>query len=240
MDTAPLKRLIDKHITADTLARVAAEHAKGRRLFVGVTNLDRNEMWVFMLSQLAHEDSPDALEIYRHILLAAASPPVVFPPVELFGALFGDGATVSNVLIVGLGGKSKRFPPSIPRGQVWLIHNGRLSSPADAHPVRDSFRPIVNKTVTIAMDANMGSTLVRAFAITRAHDYGFNVAEVPGAVEMGDNALAFDHEEMMALYDAGRALGRRPDAWAHEPPLTPEVSPDVLEGLKTMGPFLVE
>jgi hypothetical protein len=240
MDTAPLKRLIDKYVTAETLARVAAEHDKGRVLAVGATNLDRNQLWVFLLSRLAHEGGPQALETYRRILLAAASPPVVFPPVELFGYLFGDGATVNNLLIAGLAGKTKRFPPSVPKGQLWLIHNGRLSSPAEAHAVRRSLFPLFGKTLTISMDAHMGSSIVRAYAVARVHDYGFNLVEVPEDVKMGSNALAFDHEAMVRLYDAGLVLGRRADAWTHEPPATPEVSPQLIEALKKLPPLLTE
>jgi predicted acylesterase/phospholipase RssA len=240
MDTAPMKRLIAQHITEEILARVAAEHAKGRWLLVGATNLDTGQLWVFVLSALAREGGPQALETFRSILLAASSPPVVFPPVEIFGYLFADGATVNNLLIAGLAGQTKRFPPNVPKGQVWLIHNGRLSSPAKAHAVTRSLLPILGKTLTIAMDARMGSTLLRAYAVTRAHAYGFNLLEIPADVEMGHDALAFDHEEMVRLFDAGRRLGRRPESWTHEPPVTPEVSPDIVKALKQIRPFLTE
>ena len=240
MDTAPLKSLLAQYITEETLARVAAEHAKGRWLLVGATNLDTNQLWVFVLSALAREGGPRALETFRSILLAAASPPVVFPPVEIFGYLFADGATANNLLIAGLAGKTRRFPPEMPKGQVWLIHNGRLSAPAEANAVRRSLIPLLGKTLTIAMDARMGSALLRAYAATRAHGYQFNLLEVPADVKMGHNALAFDHEEMARLYDAGRELGRRPESWAHQPPVTPEVSPRIVEAVKQIKPFLTE
>ena len=240
MDTTPLKGLIAQHITEETLARVAAEHAKGRWLLVGATNLDTGQLWVFVLSALAHEGGPQALETYRNILLAAASPPVVFPPVEIFGHLFADGATANNLLIAGLTGKTERFPPEVPKGQIWLIHNGRLSSPADAQAVPRSLFPILGRTLTVAMDAQMGSSLLRAYAATRAHGYEFNLLDVPAEVKMGQNALAFDREEMVRLYDAGRELGRRPGSWAHEPPVTPEVSPYIIDALKRIPPFLTE
>lgn len=72
MDTVPMKKLIDKHITAEALARVAAEYKKSRLLVVGATNLDTNQMWIFLLSKLAHDGGLEALENYRNIPLAAA------------------------------------------------------------------------------------------------------------------------------------------------------------------------
>ena len=142
--------------------------------------------------------------------------------------------------MISVAGKSKRFPPEVPKGKIWVIHNGRISSPADAHAVRLSLFPLFGKMLSISMDAKMGSTLVRAYAVTRAHNYEFNLLEVPAEVKMGPNALAFDQEEMVRLYVAGRELGRRPESWAHEPPVTPEVSRAAIEAVKTIPPFLTE
>jgi hypothetical protein len=36
----PLSRLIAQHVTAETLAAIAAEYAKGRLLMIGTTDLD--------------------------------------------------------------------------------------------------------------------------------------------------------------------------------------------------------
>ena len=43
-DNSPLKAQIEKYITADLLAKVAAEHQKGRRLYVATTNLDAGQL----------------------------------------------------------------------------------------------------------------------------------------------------------------------------------------------------
>lgn len=37
---APLAKMLDKYITNDVLAKIAQESVKGRRLFIGTTNLD--------------------------------------------------------------------------------------------------------------------------------------------------------------------------------------------------------
>jgi predicted acylesterase/phospholipase RssA len=43
------------------------------------------------------------LDLYRKVLLASASFPIVFPPVEIDGHLFIDGAARSNIVILGWG-----------------------------------------------------------------------------------------------------------------------------------------
>ena len=102
-DTAPLRALIAKHITAETLERVAAAYDDNRFLLVGTTNIDYGQTWVWNMSLIAKDGN---LELYREVLLASASFPIVFPPVEIDGHLFVDGAARSNVVIAGWGGPS--------------------------------------------------------------------------------------------------------------------------------------
>ena len=74
LNTAPLARQIELMITMETLDRVAREHDKGRRLVIGTTNLDFAQLWYWSLSEMATQRSEEALELYRKLLLAAASP----------------------------------------------------------------------------------------------------------------------------------------------------------------------
>ncbi len=101
LDTAPLRRLIARAVKADTLRRVAAEHRLGRRLYVATVEVDSGALHVWPMSRLAAEAAPDVgstdgpvdagrLDRFRAILLAAASVPVLFPPVEIDGGLHVD------------------------------------------------------------------------------------------------------------------------------------------------------
>ena len=100
-DTSPLEATIAKYITREVLQRVAAAYDDNRHLWVGTTNLDYNQTWVWNMTRIAKDGGPDALELYRKVLLASAAPPVAFPPVEIAGHLFGDGGVRENVIVVG-------------------------------------------------------------------------------------------------------------------------------------------
>ncbi len=124
-DTSPLQALLDKYVTAEVLQRVAAAHDEHRRLWVGTTNLDYGQTWIWNMGMIAKEGTPEALELYKQVLRASAAPPIAFPPVEIAGYLFVDGGVRQNLVVVGLAGKEKPKPPKYGPGTVFVVHNGQ-------------------------------------------------------------------------------------------------------------------
>lgn len=230
MDSTPLARLIETHVTAETLERVALEHEKGRRLAIGVTNLDYQQLWAWSLGEIATQRTPEALELFRKLLLAAASPPIVFPPVKIDGHLFADGAIIDNLLIAGLFEPSSElaFTSDI-RGQIYTIHNGRIANEPSA--TTESLGGIIDRTVAISLDNGMGSSLANSYAAAAIHNYEFYLLSVPPSVELGENPLAFDQEEMRQLFSVGRELGRNPHSWARVPPTARIIAPWMIDAI---------
>ena len=77
----PLKRRIDETVTEQILSDVAEEHSKGRRLYVGTTNLDRGELVIWDMGAIAGSQQDGKLELFKKVLLTSASIPVWFSPV---------------------------------------------------------------------------------------------------------------------------------------------------------------
>jgi len=149
-------------------------------------------------------------------LLASASFPIAFPPVEINGHLFGDGAARSNLIVTGLAGRKRPGPPRYGSGNIFLLENGRLRRPPIA--MRDDLKSIAGEGIEAMMNSSMQYVLMRAFVVARAHGYSFNLVEIPANVDIGKNALAFDPKQMRAAFDVGYALGNQPDPWKHTPP----------------------
>ncbi len=82
-DTSPLARLIYRHADEQLLAAIAAEHARGRLLMVATVNLDVGRPVIWNIGAIAASGHPQALDLFRRILLASASVPGAFPPVLL-------------------------------------------------------------------------------------------------------------------------------------------------------------
>jgi hypothetical protein len=226
-DTTPLRALIAKHITAETLKRVAAAYNDNRILVVGTTNIDYGQTWVWNMSLIAKDGN---LALYREVLLASASFPIVFPPVEIDGHLFVDGAARSNVVIAGMGGTERPPPPLYGTGNVYLIDNGRLHSPPEA--LRRAIGPVAATTVSVMMDQSMLTAMTRSYFGAKFLGYNFKMVAIPDNVNVGKDPLAFDPKQMRAAFDAGRALAKQPDHWLTLPPNLGDIPSWAFEQIK--------
>jgi len=215
-NTAPLAALIAKYITAEVLERVAAAYDDNRRLWVGTTNIDYDQTWLWNLTLIAKEGGPDALERYRKVLLASASFPIVFPPVEIDGHMFVDGAARANIVVTGVAGQDPPEEAPYGPGNVYVLTNGRLEHPP--HTVPNKLTSLAGTTIAVMMNASMESVTLRAFLAAKYHGYTFNMAQIPAGVDVGKDPLAFDPAQMRAGFDAGRALAKQPEPWTHTSP----------------------
>jgi hypothetical protein len=220
--------MIAKYVTAETLKRVAAAYDDNRLVVVGTTNVDYGQTWVWNMSLIAKDGN---LELYRSVLLASASFPIVFPPVEIDGHLFVDGAARSNIVIVGMAGTDKPTSPPYGPGNLYLIDNGMLKSPPAA--LRRAIGPVAATTVSTMMDQSMITALTRSYFGAYVLGYNFKMVAIPDSVEIGHDPLAFDPKQMRAAFDAGRALAKQPDSWSRVPPNVGDIPTWALEAIKT-------
>jgi hypothetical protein len=225
-DTAPLQALIAKYITAETLQRVAAAYDDNRLMVVGTTNVDYGQTWVWNMSLIAKHGE---LDLYRKVLLASASFPIVFPPVEIDGHLFVDGAARSNVVVVGIGGAEKPEPPLYGPGNLYLISNGKNDHPPEA--LRRALGDVAATTVGVMMDQSMQTALTRSYFGAKFLGYRFNMVEIPNDVDVGRDPLAFDPKQMRAAFDAGRALAKQPEPWSSSLPNTGDIPPWAMDAI---------
>ena len=106
-DTAPLARLLELYVDEAMLAEVAAQHKKGRRLIIGTTQLDAQRLVLWDMGAIATSGHPDAIKLFRKVMLASASIPGAFPPqyikVEAGGGFYDemhvDGGTTAQVIL---------------------------------------------------------------------------------------------------------------------------------------------
>ena len=111
-DSRPLANVIATYVNQQLLDEIAAEYAKGRVLLVATANLDSLEPVIWNMTAIAASKDPNAIPLFRSILLASASIPGAFPPVMIDVNLDGthyqemhvDGGTMAQVFL---------YPPSM-------------------------------------------------------------------------------------------------------------------------------
>jgi hypothetical protein len=103
-----LRRLVERYLDDDLIRAIARADQKGRRLLVVTTNLDAQRAVVWDMGAIAASGDPKAFGLFRDVLAASASVPVVFAPqlinVEAGGKSFkemhADGTLSAPVYIL--------------------------------------------------------------------------------------------------------------------------------------------
>lgn len=106
-DTAPLRKLIEHYINEEVIKAIAMEYKKGRRLYIGTSNLDASRGVIWNVTAIAASDYPRKVELIHDILQASSAIPVAFPPVEIpvevngdsYDEMHVDGGTGAQVFV---------------------------------------------------------------------------------------------------------------------------------------------
>jgi predicted acylesterase/phospholipase RssA len=218
----PLKRLIDRVVQPEFVQKVAREHARGRRLYVGTTNLSTERLTVWDMGAVASRGGSVAVERFRRILLASCSVPGMFPPVPFEPAdgsgpqeLHADGGVSSNVFVpIGVIAPEPNGRPS--GTDVYIVLAHKLF--ADPRPVRARVPSVLAATTSTIIHANARTETGRLYHLSKSAGANFHMTAVPDEHRAEAIALSFDPELLTELYDAGFQLGSAGPTWMRDPP----------------------
>ena len=237
-DNHPLFTLISQYFNQDLLARIAQEHRKGRLLFIGTTNLDARRPVVWNMGAIAEAagNNPQALELFRRILLASAAIPGEFPPVmfdvevdgQPYQEMHVDGGAMQQMFLypANLSDTARREGIQVFAQRVrkaYLIRNARLDP--DWATVERRTLTIVGHAISALIQTQGIGDLYRLYLLAQKDGLDFNLAYI-GADFTTEHKEDFDPAYMRALFDYGYQLGRRGYPWRKAPPgLTATRSP---------------
>lgn len=214
-----LSGLVDDYITPDLLARIAAEHARGRRLLIVTTNLDTQEAVIWDMGLLATQGGPQALILFRKILIASASIPGVFPPVLIPGVDEGgrgisemhvDGGVNTPFLAVPESLLLTTSPERAPAGTaLYVLVNGQVGR--DARVTRGTLPAILARSYDSMSKATIRTGLAANLAFAQRNGIRMYAAAIPDGAPA--SSLDFSPESMAALFERGRALSAAGQAW---------------------------
>jgi predicted patatin/cPLA2 family phospholipase len=229
-DTRPLADLIARHIDEPMLQAIAREHKKGRRLFIGTTQLDAQRLVIWNMGAIAASDHPEALKIFRKILLASASIPGFFQPqyftVEAGGRQYEemhvDGGTMAQVILYEAALKpfaemERLMEVKLPgRPKVlYIIRNAPIKPAWDK--VRPRLVPIASRAINTLIKTQGVGDLYRLMAFARRDQMDFNLAAIPRDFPPAPGDM-FNQEYMNRLFDLGFEMARQGYPWKKYPP----------------------
>ena len=148
LDTWPLRRLLEKRVTPELVAGVAAEHRKGRRLLVVTTNVDAGRRVIWDMGAIAQKGDEAAIKLFRDVLLASSAIPGFFTPVLIeveangkkFQEMHIDGSVTAPFFVAPEAVLEPGSKLRLPATELYIVLNGAAGArflSAGAHDGRD-------------------------------------------------------------------------------------------------------
>ncbi len=219
-----LRELVARYVDQDMLETIAAENAKGRKLLVITTNLDTQRTVIWDMGRIAALRSTQALSLFRDVLAASASIPVVFPPMQInaeangrrFQEMHVDGGVTAPVLTLpdAFLLRNGAFAKGV-RMNIFILINNKVE--------RD-FQLVPNNTIDIAARASASvtktqtrSVLYETYNVARRNNFGFNLTYIDKDLP-SSRSFDFETSYMRSLYQYGYDKAKTGDFWAKAPP----------------------
>jgi predicted acylesterase/phospholipase RssA len=224
--TAPLRKMVSHYVTPDLISAIADEHAKGRRLYVITTNLDAQRPVLWDMGRIASSGHPEAVALFREVLLASAAVPGVFPPVYFdaeaggrrFQEMHVDGGVTAQVFSVPLAGALAATTTPIGAGRkrtLYVIVNNRMEPQFE--PAKRGLLSIAGRSVSTLIKVHGAGGARDIYHLARSVGADFRLAYIDRG--FADIAPApFDKTYMNKLFQYGYELGRRGYPWKERPP----------------------
>lgn len=225
INSDPLRQTLREIFDEKMIAAIAAEHAGGRRLYIGTTNLDAGRPVIWNIGAIAVSGHPRSAELISDVLLASASIPGVFPPVFIevkaggksYEEIHVDGGTSSQVFLyplsldigevgkaVGVEGETRMFV--IRNSQLiphWKVVNPKLAE-------------IAGRSLSTLIRTQGIGDLYRIYLGAQRDGIEYNLAFIPEDFKM-ESKEAFDTEYMSRLFDLGYQMAKSGYPWKKAP-----------------------
>ncbi|MDB5997055.1 MAG: patatin-like phospholipase family protein [Pseudomonas sp.] len=225
-DSKPLSRLIASYVTAEVLAAIAAQYAKGRILLIGTTDLDSGRPVTWNMGAIAASQAPGALDLFRNIMLASMSIPGAVSPVMIdvevdgqqFQEMHVDGGVITQVFlyppttIMALS-KSTGAPLRYDR-HFYVIRNGTLE-PQWSGTKRRTLN-IGGRAISALIQTQGISDLERIYRMAQQDGADFNLAYIGADFDVTHDRK-FDGEYMKRLFDYAFQLSANGYPWHKSP-----------------------
>lgn len=231
MNAKPLKRLFTKTFDKEFLDKVAQEHKKGRRLYIGTTNIDTGQLVVWDMGAIASSDRPDKYERFCDIVYASSALPIYLPPqyiqVDVDGKdyyqMHIDGGIYAQVFMIGLlvnWGEVLGFKNTLNKKfdvTLYTVSNRKYRQRDIYKPVEQAPFSIIEAYILTEMDLLFDRSVYRLYSSCKEKGYKFKMASIPNKMkDVVLDPIEFDSQHMTELYNIGYKIGTNHIEWKEE------------------------
>ncbi|WP_293677233.1 patatin-like phospholipase family protein [uncultured Phenylobacterium sp.] len=217
-----LERLIYPFIDDALLEATAEQHARGRRLLVATTDLDRQSPCIWDMGAIAARGGPEATRLFRDVLAASASLPGLFPPRRF--AVEADGVACEEMHVDGGVSaplfvlpetllRQRELGQGMRRARLHVIVNMVLDPEPRTTP------PGVGQILVRSFDTLLRVSYRQALSVVAtfcaAHALPLGVASIPPSAAATANGamLNFDTSAMGRMFDAAAVAAEAEGFW---------------------------
>ena len=219
--SALFAKKIDNIVDEDLMKKVAQEHAKGRRLYVGTSDLDAQGFVIWDMGALASKGGIDAVKMFRKIILASCSFSTMLPPVffqveaggRRYDEMHADGGVIGGIFYIDQLMEGVEFREI--RTRVYILNCCYMSP--HSKQIEDNLTAIISRTIETNGAAKMSGDTYRVYAFAKEKGWDYNLAYIPEDFEPHQKEM-FDKQEMQRLFKRGyddAAVGYK---WHKAPP----------------------
>lgn len=225
-DSGPLYRLISQYVDRTMLQRIAAEYESGRMLIIGTTNIDAQRPVYWDMGRLAQYNSPEAVTLFRKILLASASIPGVFPPVQIpvvagggsYQELHVDGGTTRQLFFSPTAFSFRKLDKALGLKidrTLYIIRNGKINPEWEQTPATTV--ALAERSIETLIKSQSIGDLTRMYAHSTKDGIKYRLVAIPDEFK-AERKQPFDHGYMTKLYATGEAVAGQGIVWMNAPP----------------------
>lgn len=213
-----LRELVARYVGPEILAAVARENARGRKLLVVTTDLDTQRTVVWDMGKIAALGSPEALRLFRDVMAASASIPLVFPPILIeaegrgrrFEEMHVDGGVTAPVLTLPDALLFQGRLPGNSRMNIYILVNKKLERTFEL--VSNSTLDVASRSLSSITQSQTRSVIFSTYDFAKRNRWGFHLSYIerdyPASPSEG-----FDTTYMRALYQHGYEKAASGRAW---------------------------
>jgi Patatin-like phospholipase len=224
----PLRAMVERYLTRDVVAKIAAEHRKGRRLLVLTSNLDSQRAVIWNMGAIAASGRPDALKLFQDTIIASASIPGLFPAVlikarfgeQAFEEMHSDGGSASSILTIPEGWMTSSKVGAWPKGHrlnMYIIVNNALIP--EFSTTRNNTFAVMARANSSLIKSQTRSALMATYVYAQKNGIRFRVASIDTQVPY-KIIDPFNTNYMRAVYKLGYSEMASGSLWKERPVFT--------------------